>query len=263
MDAAVPVAFPMEQRHALRADTGPLLSDPGQHHRLIGRLIYLTIMRPDIAYSVHILSQFMQQPRQPHLLAARRLLRYLVRSSTRDLWFSALSPLQVRGYCDSDWVSCPLTRRTVTGYFTSLGSSPLSWKSKKQSTVARSSAEAEYRSLAYATSELIWLRSVIRDLRVPIFAPISLYCDNQAAIYIASNPVFHERIKHIEINCHFIRNHFLRGTISPTYISSQQQPADLLTKALGRDHFHNLLFQFGLIIRLPLEGGITTLPIIY
>ncbi|KAK2991896.1 hypothetical protein RJ640_011585 [Escallonia rubra] len=202
-----PSSTPMDQQHKLTPDAGSICSDPGQYRRLVGRLLYLTITRPDISYAVHVLSQFMHAPRQPHLDAAFQVLRYLKGAPGQGILLPANSSLTLRAYCDADWAGCPSTRRSTTGYIIFLGSSPISWRSKKQSVVSRSSAEAEYRAMATTSSEIIWLVRLLQDLHVPCTSHVSLFCDNQAAIHIAANPVFHERTKHIEIDCHFIRQH--------------------------------------------------------
>ncbi|GAB2280618.1 hypothetical protein Dimus_039419 [Dionaea muscipula] len=223
LGTATAVDFPMEQRHSLDPTTGTVLLNPSSYRRLIGRLICLTITRPDISYSVQILIQFMHTPRQPHMAAAKRLLRYLHGSSSKGLWFPAKSTLQVSAFCDSDWGTCLQTRRSITGYYTTLGTAPLSWKSKKRSTVAKSSVKAKYRAMASTTCELLWLRSVLTDLGVSMTSPIWLYCDSQAALHIASNPVFLERTKHIKIDCHLVREHLQTGLLQPSYISTHDQ----------------------------------------
>ena len=123
---AKPAGFPMEQHLKLSATDGTPLDDPSVYRRLIGRLIYLTITRPDITYSVHILSQFMHKPLQPHYLAALRLLRYLKGTPGQGILLPSTGSLHLTGYCDSDWASCPMTRRSTSGYCTMLGSSPIS-----------------------------------------------------------------------------------------------------------------------------------------
>ncbi|KAK3038738.1 hypothetical protein RJ639_028345 [Escallonia herrerae] len=126
-----PIAFPMEQNHGLGLAGGPLLFDLGPYRQLIGHLVYLTINRPDICYVVHVLPQFMQSPRSQHWDVALRVSRYLQAASGQGLFLLIDSPLQIYNFCDSDWASYPLTRRSVTGYFVSLGNSPISWRTKK------------------------------------------------------------------------------------------------------------------------------------
>lgn len=239
-----PSQFPMEQHHRLSTSTSVTLTDPAQYRRLVGRLIYLTITRPELSYSLHVLAQFMHEPRQDHWDAAMRVLRYLKQSPGQGIFLRPNS-LELQAYCDSDWAGCPLTRRSVTGYFITLGGCPISWKTKKQTTVSRSSAEAEYRAMASTVSEIIWLRSLLNSLGITYSRPTRLFCDNQAALHIAANPVFHERTKHIEIDCHFIREHIQSGAITTSHVPTRLQLADIFTKALGRDRFRFLLDKLG------------------
>lgn len=239
-----PSQFPMEQHHRLSTSTSATLTDPAQYRRLVGRLIYLTITRPELSYSLHVLAQFMHEPRQDHWDAAMRVLRYLKQSPGQGIFLRPNS-LELQAYCDSDWAGCPLTRRSVTGYFITLGGCPISWKTKKQTTVSRSSAEAEYRAMASTVSEVIWLRSLLNSLGITYSRPTRLFCDNQAALHIAANPVFHERTKHIEIDCHFLREHIQSGAITTSHVPTRLQLADIFTKALGRDRFLFLLDKLG------------------
>lgn len=158
---------------------------------------------------------------------------------------SAHSDLQLTAYSDADWGSCKITRRSVTGFCITLGSSLISWKSKKQPTVSRSSSEAEYRSMADTTCEIVWLRSLLSELGVPQHSATTLYCDNVSALYIAANPVYHERTKHIEIDCHLVREKLQKGVISTAYLSTTEQPADLFTKALGAAQLQFILSKLG------------------
>ncbi|XP_019236085.1 PREDICTED: uncharacterized protein LOC109216394 [Nicotiana attenuata] len=178
---------PFDLNVKLRAKEGMPFTDPTYYRKLVGKLNFLTKRRLDIAFSVQHLSQIMQNPREPHLKDAFHLLRYL------------------KAYFNSDWAACLDLIKSVSGYIVMLGSSPLSWKSKKQETVSLSSAEAECRSLRKVIRELVWLKRLLDELTVPSPAPTRVFCDSESALHIARNPVFHERTKHIEVDCHFVR----------------------------------------------------------
>lgn len=156
------------------------------------------------------------------------------------------SLLSLHAFSDSNWASCPISKRSVTGYVILLGGSPISWKSKKQTTIARSSTEAEYRAMAHAAAEVTWLVRLLTELGVTNLTPISLHCDNQSALHIAKNPVFHERTKHIEIGCHFTRDKVMEGLIQLSYLPIKSQLTDVLTKNLPAAQFKLLLTKLGM-----------------
>ncbi|KAK9061154.1 hypothetical protein SSX86_018334 [Deinandra increscens subsp. villosa] len=239
------VSCPLPPNLQLSAATGALLHDPLQYRRLVGKLNYLTNTRPDLAFAIQFLSQFMQAPRDPHWAAALHTLAYVHATLSQGLLFNNSPDLSLQAYCDSDWASCPNTRRSVSGFYITFGGSPISWKSKKQQTVSLSSAEAEYRSLRRVTAELTWLTRLLHDFQVPSVVPIPVKCDSQAAIHIAKNPVFHERTKHIELDCHFVRTKLQAGLISLFHTSSSDQIADLLTKSLPKSQHQHLLSKLG------------------
>lgn len=232
MTKAKPLHLPMDIKLKLTADMGDVLPNPSTYQRLIGKLIYLTITRPDIAFSVQILTQYMQKPTTVHMQNAKRLLRYISGTVTQGILLASSSAAQLTAYCDSDWAGCVSTRKSTSGFCIFLGDSPISWKTKKQTVVARSSAEAEYRSMALTACEVTWLSSLLHDLGLKNLPPAVLKCDNQAALSIAANPVMHERTKHIDIDCHYIRDQIKAGTLVTQQVKSVDQIADIMTKIL-------------------------------
>jgi len=249
---------PLPLQCKLLPDEGALLEDPSQYRALVGKLNFLTHTRPDISFAVQTLSQFLQNPRTPHLHALLHTLAYVQGTINHGILLKGDDHLNLQGYSDSDWAACPHTRRSVTGYIILLGSSPISWKSKKQGTVSRSSSEAEYKAMAQAASEITWLVRLLEELGVSNLKPVQLHCDNQSALHIAKNPVFHERTKHIEIDCHFTRDKVLEGLLQLHYLPTSSQVADVLTKILAGPHFHDLLSKLGMVNTLDhssLRGG--------
>ena len=188
----------------------------------------------------------MQHPRVDHWDAALRVVRCLKGRPGQGILLSRTCDFQLHGWCDANWGGCPLTRRSLTGWLVFLGGSPVSWKTRKQHTVSRSSAEAEYWSMALTTCELTWLKSHLSSLGVSHSQPMSLHCDSQSALHISQNPVFHERTKHIEIDCHCVRDESVAGRIHPVFVPSNEQLADIFTKALGRRQYEFLLRKLGI-----------------
>ena len=210
---AKPSDTPIKENHKLALAIGTHLDDAGRYRCLVGGLIYLTITRPDLFYAIHILSQFIQAPRKEHLEAACKVLRYIKGSLDYRILLHANVNLQLTAFCDSDWGVCPLTRRSLIGYLVTLGGSPISWKTKKQATISRLLAEAEYRSMASATSELVWIKALLAALGVFHTQAMHLFCDSQTALNIAKNPVFYEHTKHIEMDCHFVHKRYHYGCL--------------------------------------------------
>nr|KYP52070.1 Copia protein [Cajanus cajan] len=229
-----PIDSPMDPNQKLMTDQGEPFTKLERYRRLVGKLIYLTITRPDLSFAIGIVSQFMQAPNIDHWNAVLliRILKYIKGAPGKGLLYGYNNHTQVVGYSDADWAGSPSDRRSTSGYCVFIGDNLISWKSKKQNVVARSSAEAEYRAMASATCELIWLKQLLKELRFGEVTQMTLICDNQAALHIASNPVFHERTKHIEIDCHFIREKILSGDITTQFVNSTDQLADVFTKSL-------------------------------
>ncbi|XP_019234403.1 PREDICTED: uncharacterized protein LOC109214896 [Nicotiana attenuata] len=194
--------------------------DPSLYRRLIGKLNFLQHTRPDISFTVQHLSQFLQKPQVPDMLAAIHALRYLLNDPAQGILLSSSFDFSLQAYSDSDWATCSISRKSVIGYYITLGGSPVSWKSKKQPTISLSSVEAEYKALRKVTAEVTWLTRLLGDRGLTVSSPVPICCDSQAAIHIAKNPIFHERTKHIEIDCHYVRTCLSSGLISLQYVSA-------------------------------------------
>ena len=182
----------------------------------------------------------MVAPRSPHYAAVIMILRYLKDIIFDGLHFSSHSSLTLHAYSDADWAGDPIDRRSIIGYYFLLGDYLISWRSKKQTVIARFNNEAEYRALTTTTAELIWLHWLLQDLGVDCSITTKLHCDNRSVIQITHNNVLHERTKHIEIDCHFIHHHLLQGKLILQSVSSLDQLADIFTKPLPPGTFQAL-----------------------
>ncbi|KAI0493009.1 hypothetical protein KFK09_027285 [Dendrobium nobile] len=209
------------------------------YRQIIGSLQYLTLTRPDIAYAVNMLSQHMHNPEIHHTVLLKKLIRYIKGTIGFGLPITR-SNLLLRTFSDADWASDPLTRKSTSGFCTFLGDTLVSWTVKKQPTVSRSSTESEYRALASATADTIWIKRLLADFRIVHNSPVDIFCDNTSTIALANNPVFHARSKHIEIDQSFVRDHIQMGTIRLMSISTVDQVADILTKPLATTRFQLL-----------------------
>ncbi|KAJ8898852.1 hypothetical protein K2173_008161 [Erythroxylum novogranatense] len=244
---AKPVTTPIPKGLKLSSESGELLEDVSKYRRVVGRLLYLGFTRPDITYVVHQLSQYVHAPRTVHWSYVMHVLKYLKGCPSLGLFYPVSTDFQPVVYSDADWAACMDSRKSLTGYCVFLGQSLVSWKCKKQVTVSRSSAEAEYRSMADVVTELMWISFILRDLAVHFQLPVSLHCDNKAALHITANPVFHERTKHIDIDCHVVRQQLKEGLVTPVHVSSSLQIADIFTKSLNAPLFNFFKFKLGLV----------------
>ncbi|XP_065873013.1 uncharacterized mitochondrial protein AtMg00810-like [Euphorbia lathyris] len=251
---ATTVANPMTHSIIL-SEPGLPLTDPFVYRRLIGRLLYLQFTRPDLTFVTQQLSQYMQTPCDHHLKAVLHVLRYLKGTSHFGLLYPSSSDLNiVTAYCDANWGKCKETRRSITGYCIFLGSSLISWKTKKQNTVSRSSAEVEYRSMATTSCELKWIQYILGDLGVHIKLPITMHCDSKSVITLAQNPVSHDITKHVDIDYHLIREHVANGFIQTPYIFTTQQLADLFTKSISLEHMAPALSKMNFVDISPVSS---------
>ncbi|KAH9291809.1 hypothetical protein KI387_043002 [Taxus chinensis] len=211
--------------------------DPTLYRQLIGSLMYLVNTRPDIAFAVNSLSQFMVEPKRVHWTTAKHVLHYLCGSVEYGIRYVRGEGIKLIGYTDADWAGSTTDKRSTSGCCFSLGSGVVSWFSRKQKSVALSSSEAEYIAASMATCEAIWLRKLLVALFGQKVETTVIHCDNQSCIKLSENPVFHDRSKHIDIRYHFIRDCVQRGIVQLQYIPTEEQVADILTKALGKEKF--------------------------
>lgn len=245
MSGCRPADTPMELNAKLW-EKGNVPVDIGRYQRLVGKLIYLAHTRPDIAFSVSVVSQFMHSPYEEHLEAVYRILRYLKSNPGKGLYFKKTNDRDVSIFTDADWAGSVIDRKSTTGYCAYVWGNLVTWRSKKQGVVARSSAEAEFRAMAQGICELLWIQKLLEELKLKIDLPLKLFCDSKAAISIAHNPVQHDRTKHIEIDRHFIKEKIVSGTICLPYVTSNEQTADILTKSLARPNFERLIVKLGM-----------------
>lgn len=206
----------------------------------------MSLTRPDIGFTVNKLSQFMHSPTSVHWSALKRLLRYLRGTREKGILISNNGSFALLGFTDADWAGDRDDYISTTGYLLYLGCTPISWRFRKQNSVARSSTEAEYRALADSCSKLMWITSLLSELGVKLNQQPVLYCDNLGAKSLSSNPVFHSRMKHIALAFHFVREQVHKGLLRVAYVSTEDQLADVLTKPLLRQRFATLVRKLGL-----------------
>jgi hypothetical protein len=207
-------------------------SDSTRYRSIVGGLQYLTLTRPDLAFAVNKVCQFLHTPTTVHWSAVKRILRYIAFTLDVGLRIRKTGSTLVSAFSDADWAGSIDDRRSTGGFAVYLGSNLISWSARKQATVSRSSTEAEYKAMANATAEVIWVESLLTELGVKFRRPSRLWCDNLGATYLSANPVFHARAKHIEIDFHFVRERVAKKLLEVRFIASNDQVADGFTKAL-------------------------------
>jgi hypothetical protein len=241
--------IPVDTHAKLSASDDSPVADTSLYRSLASALQYLTLTRPDLAYTVQHVYLFMHEPREPHLAQIKWILRYVKGTLSLGLHISTGPVDSLTAYSDGDWGGCPDSMRSTSGYCVYLGDNLVSWSSKRQTTISCSSAEAEYRAVAHAVVECCWLRQLLQELHIPIARATVVYCDNVSAVYMTTNPVHHRRTKHIEIDIHFVRKKVALGQVRVLYVPSSHQYADIMTKGLPTQLFTD--FMSNLCVRDP------------
>lgn len=198
----------------------------------------------------------MHDPRTPHLAALKRIIRYIQGTQDHELQMSKSKANTLIAYSDADWAGCPDTRRSTSGYCVYLGDNLISWSSKCQQTVSRSSAEAEYIGVANTVAETCWIRNLLLELHHPISRATLVFCDNISSVYMSANPVKHQRTKHVELDLHFVRENVALGQVKVLHVPTSSQYVDIFTNGLPSSLFTK--FRISLTVRQPdayTEGG--------
>ncbi|GJV99266.1 ribonuclease H-like domain-containing protein [Tanacetum coccineum] len=239
---------PVDTESKMEADGDPV-SDPTLYRSLASSLQYLTFTRPDISYVVQQVCLYMHDPREPYFSALKRILRYVRGTLAYGLQLFSSFTSDLVAYSDADWAGCPTTQRSTSSYCVFLSNNLFSWSFKRQPTLSRSSAEAEFHSVANAVAETCWLCNLLRELHTPLTFSTLVYCDNVSAVYLSCNPVQHQHTKHIEIDIHFVRDLVAAGQVRVLHVPSRYQFADIFTKGLPSALFEE--FRSSLSIRCP------------
>jgi hypothetical protein len=228
---------PADTKSKPSTEDGVLINDASAYRSLAGALQYLTLTRRDIAYAVQQVCLHMHAPRDVHQTMLKRILRYIKGTMHLGVQLAPVTTASVTAYSDADWAGCPDTRHSTSDYCVFLGDSPVSWSSKRQQTVSRSSAEAEYRAIANAIAECTWLRHLLAELRFDLPKATMAFYDNMSAVYMSHNPIHHRRTKHIELDIHFVREKVALGQLRVHHVPSGRQLADIFTKGLSSSLF--------------------------
>nr|KAJ0217261.1 hypothetical protein LSAT_V11C300125130 [Lactuca sativa] len=274
MQQCKPCDTPIDTNSKLSTTSGNLMQDTTLYRSLTGALQYLTFTRPDIAYAVQQVCLFMHAPLDPHFNFLKRILRYLQGTHHYGLHISPSKSTKLTAYSDADWGGCPDSRRSTSGYCVFLGDNLISWSSKRQPTISRSSAEAEYKGVANAAAETIWLLNLLLELHLLLRQATIIYCDNISAVYLTQNPIQHQHTKHIEIDIHFVREKVRMGSLRVLHVPADYQYADIFTKGLPRElpptlgnltkFVHLYLYNNKLSGQIPSSlGDLTSLNIFY
>lgn len=219
--------------------------NPTVFKQLVGSLRYLTVTRPDIIFSVNLVSRFMERPTEQHLLAAKRILRYIQGTSSFGIQYKREGEDRLVGYADSDYAGDIDDRKSTSGYVFMLSGGAVSWASKKQPIVTLSTTEAEFVAAAYGACQAIWLKNVFEEIGVEQEGGITMYCDNSSTIKLSKNLVLHGRSKHIHVRYHFLRELVNDGVIQLNYCPTVEQSSDIMTKAVKLDTFEKLRLKIG------------------
>ncbi|KAL3749900.1 hypothetical protein ACJRO7_010945 [Eucalyptus globulus] len=245
MEECKSVSTPMGHKEKLQKEDGSAPADERVYRSLIGCLMYLTATRPDIMFPVSVLSRFLNCASELHMVAAKRVLRYLRGTLSYGIKFCRVQEFKLQGYSDSDWAGSMDDMMSTSGYCFTFGSACFSWCSKKQEIVAQSTAEAEFIAATAAVNQALWLKKLMDDLHMQQEEDIEVFVDNQATLAISQNPVFHGRTKHFKVKFYFLREVQKAEEVKLVYCNSENQIADIFTKSFHVGRFELLRAKLG------------------
>ena len=241
------VSTPMITGCKLCVDDGFADIDQRLYRSMIGSLLYLTASRPDIMLVVGLVARYQAMPKQNHLLAVKRIFRYLQGTVQYGLWYPKGKRFIFTAYTDADWISSVDDRKSTSGGAFYLGKNLVAWLSKKQTSISLSTTEAEYIVAATCCIQVMWMKKTLQDMKVSIDEPISIKCDNKSAISISKNYVLHSKTKHIPIKYHFLREKVAQKVVKLEYVPKKEQTIDIFTKPLAREPFKYLREKLGVV----------------
>ncbi|MBE2321147.1 hypothetical protein DVA67_034775, partial [Solirubrobacter sp. CPCC 204708] len=245
MENAKQSPTPMSTSTKLDNDEHGKKVDQKLYRGMIGSLLYLTASRPDIMFSVCLCARYQANPMESHLLAVKRIFKYLIGTYDLGLFYPKHVPFIIVSYSDADFAGCKTDRKSTSGTCHFLGHALVSWFSKKQTSVSLSTTEAEYIAAGSCCAQILYMKQQLEDFKVTL-DHIPIRCDNTSAINISKNPCLHSRTKHVEIRHHFIRDHVQRGDVELEFVGTDHQLADILTKPLNEDRFCTIRRDLGM-----------------
>jgi hypothetical protein len=215
-----PISTSVDTQAKVSAQSEPPMADLTHLKSLIGALQYLTFTRSDIIYAVQQICLHMHDPWEPHLTVMKRTLRYLQGTLDYGILLRCFASSELTAYTNADWAGCPDTCQSTSGYAVFLSANLVSWSSKRQNIVSHLSVKADYRAVANGVAEACWLRQLLQELHTPLMKHTLIYCDNVSAVYLSTNPIQHQRMKHIEIDLHFVWECFAIGDVRVLHVST-------------------------------------------
>ncbi|KAI3771852.1 hypothetical protein L6452_03023 [Arctium lappa] len=246
MENCTPIGTPTAPGTKIRADLSGKAVDLKTYRGMIGSLMYLTTSRPNIMFSTCLCARYQASPKESHLSAVKRIFRYLKGTANLGLWYPKDTSFELIAYSDADHAGCMLDRKSTSGHIQFLGDKLVSWTWKKQLCVSTSTTEAEYVSAASCFSQVLWIRTQLRDYGF-IYNKIPIYCDSKNAIAISTNPVQHTKTKHIDVRYYFVKDNAEKGTVELYFVNTDYQLAALFTKPLDEKRFNFLISKLGML----------------